>query len=371
MVKRVIKWVGIIGGLAGFFAWWRWRQIRIERPPAPRANSLLRSPDSKLSLHRVGDTLGIEWTKASQQATIYLGTSPDSINYEQAAAIAHNRQEILLTGIDPAQRYTVEVLFDDGSRLQQTERVLPLKSVPNLRDIGGYQTVNGQTVKWNTVYRASALDNLSEEDAIHLQSLGIKLICDVRTLREQEANPDVVIPEIEYMSVPPQSNDSVLLQLLRLLLQRGFLEGLLLDLYTRVMLENNPQVFKWIFERLADEDSLPMLIHCAAGKDRTGISIALLLKLLGVDDDTILADYSLSNQHYNFFKATTRKSMAQLRIFGLNDRDFDYLLIADSAIMQETLDYVDLHYASVEGYLKTHVGLSSDTITAIRQNLLE
>lgn len=160
------------------------------------------------------------------------------------------------------------------------------------------------------------------------------------------------------------------LALARLLFQAGFLENFLLDFYQRVMIEENPQIFASLFQHMADEQSLPMVIHCAIGKDRTGISIALLLAALGVPDDVIVADYSLSNHYYDFFKEATRKTLAQLRIMGLSESDFDYLLIADSAVMQETLDYVRDKYGSIENYLFSRVGISPETRDAVRRNLL-
>ena len=300
MLKRLLQLTLFLWGTVSLIAWWRWRDIRRNRIPAPQAKSLIRNPDA---------------------------------------------------------------LFE--------KRVIPLKSVPNFRDIGGYPTNDGYVTRWMRVYRSSALDNLSVEDSKTLEDLGVTLLCDVRTIEEHQAHPDIVPDSMEVINFAPSSDDSIWIALTRLLFQAGFLENLLSDLYQRVMIDNNPQVFKGIFEKIADSDNLPIVIHCAAGKDRTGITIALLLAYLGVDDETIVADYTLSNHHYEFFKQATRKNLAQLRLMGLTEADFDYLLIADGDIMQATLDYIRNKYGSIEDYLKNYVGLPDDTLNAIRDNLLE
>ena len=371
MLKRLLFGSLLGVGIVSLLAWWQWRLIRKNRLSAPLPTSLIRNPNEALSLQRDGDTLSIQWANPSTKADIFLSEAFSIDNPSKAVSTVENQQFAILHGIDKQKRYQVSVKFEDGTELQQIERDLPFASVPNFRDIGGYLTKDGRTVRWNRVYRASALDNLSQHDAERLQELNVKLVCDVRTKEEQVADPDKLPDSINLISAPPSSDDSVLRTVFRLLFQADFLENLLLDLYQRFMVDDNPQVFARIFQEMSEENNLPMLIHCAAGKDRTGISIALLLSLLGVPDETIIADYTLSNHHYDFFKASTRKNLAQLKVFGLNEADFDYLLIADGRLMQETLDYVRQKYGSIENYCLHYLGLSPQTLEAIRYNLLD
>ena len=371
MLKRLFQLSLLLSGTAGLIAWWRLNHIRRNRMPAPQAQSLIRNPDTEISLRRDGDTLCVEWSAKSSRAEIYLSDASRDTSQKQAVAIVEHQNVALLHGIYEATRYQVEVRLDNGRVLKQIERILPLKSVPNFRDIGGYPTKDGYAIRWNQVYRSSALDNLSVEDSKHLEEIGIQLLCDVRTIEEYQSHPDKVPDSMTVMNFAPASDDNVWIVLARLLFQAGFLENLLLDLYQRVMIEDNPQVIKGIFEQLADADNFPIVIHCAAGKDRTGITIALLLAFLGVADETILADYTLSNHYYDFFKLATRKSLAQLRIMSLTESDFDYLLIADGRIMQDTLNYVRDTYGSIESYLINHADISGGTLQAIRDNLLE
>ncbi|MEL6404946.1 MAG: tyrosine-protein phosphatase [Chloroflexota bacterium] len=370
MLKRLLQIGGLLGSLLAVTTWLRWRQIQSSRVPAPLAHTLIDNPDKTLSVERVDDMLTIAWEKPTTRTTIYLAETPETINHDKPAAIINNRQEAVLQGVHPTTRYYVEIVFEDGTTVGQWERVLPLASVPNFRDIGGYETRDGKRVRWHQVFRASALDRVSAEDAQTLEAMNIQLVCDVRTTEEHLAHPDNLPDSMTVISTPPSSDDNVWMQLIRLLFVPGFLENILSDLYKRVMIDDNPQVFKEIFERLADPANLPTVIHCAAGKDRTGIVTALLLSVLGVPDETIIADYTLSNHEYAHFKESTRKSLAQLRIVGLTEADFDYLLIADGELMRETLAYVRQTYGSVENYLVTYTGITSETIEAIRENLL-
>lgn len=370
MLKRLLS-ASIVGiGIAAFFGWLRWRKVRQHRSPAPLASSLILNPDTDISLRRDADTLCVEWTKPSIKAELFLSDATDEIDLSKAVVSVENQQFAMLSGIDIRKRYQVVVKLDDGTMLEQIERILPLESVPNFRDIGGYRTHDEHSVRWNRVYRSSALDNLSAQDSQQLQELGVRLVCDVRTEAEHHAYPDIVPDGIELLSTAPSSDDSRLLAVFRILFQEHFFENILLDIYQRVMIEDNPQVFARIFQKLGDEANLPIIIHCAVGKDRTGICIALLLSLLGVPDEIIVADYTLSNYYYEFSKASTRKTLEQLKVIGLSEVELDYLLIADARLMQSTLDTVRQQHGSIEEYLIHYVGLSAETLDAIRANLL-
>lgn len=370
MITMRSRFTAILGGLLAllaFGAYTRWWQIRRLRKAAPAAADLLPLVQSEFSLEREGSRLIARWQKDGN-ASLYLKTSPYAI---PRAAVATTEEQCFVLEDAALQRYWAELRFDDGTRLKTVERHLPIASVPNFRDIGGYKTKDGYTIRWEQVYRASAFDNLSAEDSAILESMDIKLVCDLRTARETRSNPDKLPASIALISLPPQNKDNRWLHMGRILFEAGFLESLLLDAYTRVMLDESPQIFKILFEKLADSDSLPLVIHCAIGKDRTGIAIALLLSFLGVDEETILQDYALSNHHYPFFKESSAKVMVQLKLFGLNEADFDYLLLANTDLMQQALKHLHDKYGSAEAYLLDFVGLSRESLAAVRGNLLE
>ncbi len=264
-------------------------------------------------------------------------------------------------------------LIINPAEAQTPGRFLDLKSVANLRDIGGYKTADGQTIRWQRVYRGASLAFLSPEDGQKLMALGVKLVCDFRSEEEAAADPDI-LPDntIQYLSLPARSNDDTRWQRLRILLfERNRLGDTLVDMYTRIMIDNNAALFGKLFERIADETNLPVLIHCSAGKDRTGIAIALLLRYLGVPESTVVADYTLSNLYFDYFRKITAPVIQRVARLGISEEEMQPLLVAHPNTLQTMLAYVDAKYGSIEKYLREKVGLSEATLAQVRANMLE
>jgi protein-tyrosine phosphatase len=155
------------------------------------------------------------------------------------------------------------------------------------------------------------------------------------------------------------------------MIHQDWLERFLLDGYTRVMLEQNARIFGEIFPRLANGDGLPAVIHCTAGKDRTGIVSALVLAALGVPEETIVADYSLSNHYHTHFRELIRGQMATLMNFGLTIDDVYPLTLAHPETMRAALRYIHDHYGDVQTYLKVRAGVDEETLTRLRETLLD
>ena len=349
-------------------AWWWY--VRRARPSAPPAASLILDPMTMFRTHRPQPTrLVVQW-QTSLSASVYLSQYAFSFPYEPYAVI-DDQTEVVIDGLEPNRRYFVKFVLADGTEYITAERMIPLQRVPNLRDIGGYRTQDGHQVKWGQVYRASALDRLNEQDHETLRELNVHLVCDMRTLDETTAAPDQLPRTIDYLHLPVTTTSSRWMAVLHLIFDVNYLSNLLLDLYTRVVLDENPQVFEAIFGNLAQADRIPMIVHCAAGKDRTGVLTAVLLSFLGVDDETIIADYTLSNTFFDFFHEAGRTVMQQLTVFGISDDEFNHLLLADGAVMRETLAHLYDVYGSAEQYLRQHVGLDEQTLAAVRTNLLE
>lgn len=175
------------------------------------------------------------------------------------------------------------------------ERDPGLAGPSNFRDLGGYRTGDGRLVRWRTVFRSDAL-RLTQDDVVILRDqVGLRTAVDFRTPMEyghregggpphhvaRLAEVGVVrihLPMIDETRVARQASDE------RPPAARGYLK----------MLERGGPTLAELFNLLAEARHLPLVFHCSAGKDRTGIAAALLLGVLGVDDATIVADYALS-----------------------------------------------------------------------------
>jgi protein-tyrosine phosphatase len=305
---------------------------------------------------------------------VYAGSTPETIDRAQPLATAADTDHIIIDSVPHQPRPYFEVALDDRPALIVAERSLPLQGIANARDIGGYPAQDGQHVRWGQVYRTGSLAGAADDDLVYLQHLGVKLICDLRSEDERAEDMDRLPqnPMPEYRHLPVTAGEQTGERLRALLFNPRNLQVLMDEAYTRYMVEQNGPVYGEILCALADPANLPAIIHCTAGKDRTGITIALLLAVLGVSDEVIIADYSLSNRYYPVFRRfiAGKFKQPQTFLFDLNIDDFQPLLTAPPKTLRLTLDYIREHYGSIEGYLEQKAGVDSEMIAALKANLL-
>jgi protein-tyrosine phosphatase len=239
-----------------------------------------------------------------------------------------------------------------------------------LRDIGGYETADGRFTRWGQVYRSGSLAALSPEDQAYLQALGLRLVCDVRSSGEISQAPDRLPEGVAGWQRPLQSQESGREQVRTLRQHRQRMDTLLLRVYTQVIIEANAAQVGEILTTVAEEGKRPFLIHCAAGKDRTGMVIALLLLLLGVPEETVLADYSLSNLAHEAIQQVMGREMRQVLWVGMRPAQLYPVLLADPATLRAALAYLRQQYGSVEAYLCGPAGIAPETLEALREVLL-
>jgi protein-tyrosine phosphatase len=251
------------------------------------------------------------------------------------------------------------------------ERILPFEAVANVRDVGGYRTDAGRRVRWGRVYRSGALSHATPADRERLAALDLRLVVDLRSAEEVADAPDHTLPGARALHLPLHDAQEKLKRLRVLLFNPRQLARLVPDAYIRIMIEGNAPLFGSVLRELADSANLPVLIHCTAGKDRTGVATALLLRLLGVPEQTVIADYTLSNYYFEDFRRYTLRAVEPLRKLGVRQEDVTPLLLADPATLRATLDHINMTYGSVEAYLRQRAGIDDATIAALRANLLE
>lgn len=271
-------------------------------------------------------------------------------------------------------RPVFELTFADGRISDLSLRDLRLQGAANIRDIGGYRTAEGRQVRWGLLYRAGELSNLTVADQRVLHTLGVKIVCDLRSSEEVTGAPDRLHEyggiDYRHMEVQTDRSASQRDRQRAVLFQRNRLGDMMPEIYTRVGLEHNARLNGDILRMLADRDNLPTIIHCTAGKDRTGVIVALLLLALGVPEETIIADYSLSNRAWATFQKIGADAIRPLAFLGLTTRSIQPLLVADPATMRITLDYIREKYDTVDSYLTTQAGLDARTIEALKSVFL-
>lgn len=178
------------------------------------------------------------------------------------------------------------------------ERLIPVPGVRNLRDAGGFPTEGGSRVAEALLYRSGSLHELTPEGALHLAQLGLRTVIDLRSAPELEVWPDQLLhDEVRYLHLPtfpPRERDSAHPADAGQERDAEAGEETLEDLYAFMSATAGPAIAAAV-SALAAPGALPALVHCAVGKDRTGVTVATLLSALGVADVDIVADYHLSN----------------------------------------------------------------------------
>lgn len=253
------------------------------------------------------------------------------------------------------------------------ERLLPLEMGSNFRDLGGYQTKDGRTVRWGKAFRSGAMPMLTESDYSFLGKLGLGTVIDLRSLEEREIAPDLLDDRTGALFV---SNDYSMKPMLAKMANGG---GENMYQGTEDLLV--PQM-RATFRRLLADDGA-VVYHCSAGQDRTGIVTAMIYEVLGVDRETILKDYHLStgfrrtaaemppikaedypgNVMAKFIAASQAKGGGQSKAEPL------YTPSGQSHLAQ-FFTYLDKTYGGAEGYLKQKVGLTDADFEALRAKML-
>ena len=245
-----------------------------------------------------------------------------------------------------------------------SERHFAFEGCFNFRDIGGYPTKEGKKIKKGIYFRTGRQDRMSEKDLAELKNLKISTQIDLRKPEEilDQGKGPLENMGADYINIPiiPDGGSD---QLSRLVGDTGISGKRYLG-----YLEFGPESWLKIFEILANKDSLPLVLHCTAGKDRTGVSTAFLLSVLGVDRDLIEADYKLTNLD------TERQADFIENSGGFPEGvDREAMILAAGVpedAMKVFLDGVESRWGSVLGYLE-EIGITKNQMNVIRDNFLE
>ncbi|GEB47608.1 MULTISPECIES: tyrosine-protein phosphatase [Streptomyces] len=254
-----------------------------------------------------------------------------------------------------------------------------LSGVRNFRDVGGLPTVDGRRVRKGVLYRSGHLAHATDEDAAYLGGLGLHTVFDFRNAADQAMEgPDVELPGVRNLNIPlsdPASGKEFWqmvregeLQQLRELLGEGRAAARMTDSY-RSMIGARTAEHSRILHALA-EDSVPALMHCAAGKDRAGLAVAISLLALGVDRGAIEADYLESNAAHRRYRVhRSEKSSAGMspEVMELLAPLFD----ARAAYLHAAFTAIDETWGDVDTYLLKGLRLEPQTRDRLRSRMLE
>lgn len=246
-----------------------------------------------------------------------------------------------------------------------------ISSILNFRDVGGHESSGGRTMKKGVIYRSANPDRINGDDIIKLNKLGIKTIIDLRHPSEFYKKK-VEIPGIEIINIPLDFED-VRRQKLKPLIKRKYnpedINGVISGLYVELVDAIRP-VLSRVAELLVEPGSAPLLIHCQAGKDRTGILSALFQLIAGVRKEDIVKDYMASNDYLlpYFEKKLRLRNLITLGLFP--SRALLHAIRQKQEDILTVFDRVENHYEGIREYLSGG-GFDISKIDTLRDILLE
>ncbi|CAM5464798.1 tyrosine-protein phosphatase [Kitasatospora aureofaciens] len=263
-------------------------------------------------------------------------------------------------------------------------RSLGLRGAVNARDLGGYRTAGGRVVRGGVVLRSDGLNRVTAEDVDPLGALGLRAVVDLRSSDEiREAGPDLLPDGVTSHHLPLLATDFDINTTLRGALsdrsarkQRGLLgngraAAMMTGLYRWFVTDPVARErFAALLRLLADPGGVPLLFHCSAGKDRTGWAAALVLTALGVDRETVLADYLLTNERS---AAVVERVLEDFGSRGLM-REPELLLPvfrADRGYLDAAFAEVEAGWAGFDAFWREGLGLDEEVLAGLRANLLD
>ncbi|KAJ7752840.1 tyrosine phosphatase family-domain-containing protein [Mycena maculata] len=251
-----------------------------------------------------------------------------------------------------------------------------ISGVINVRDLGGLssQIYPNFVTKPRLMYRSAELSGITEEGKAQLKELGILQVFDLRSDTEIEKYntplPDIEGVDIKHVPVFKKDDYSPEMMAKRYQLYASGKTEAFMELYSQI-LDHGGRAFGAILRHIRDRPNEGCLFHCTAGKDRTGVIAAILLKLAGVDNATIAHDYALTRIGREPSRAMIIERLSKEPLFASNNEAALNMFTCREITMIAFLDMLDsAHYSGVEEYVKRFTDLSDEDITTIRRNLL-
>jgi protein-tyrosine phosphatase len=258
-------------------------------------------------------------------------------------------------------------------------RVLSLEGGCNFRDCGGYETTDGARVRWGRLYRSGVMARLSPAAAARVQALGVRSVCDLRRTAERALHPNpsfgAGVRRFEWDSEQESSP----------IRDRAFADSddvasvraAMLRMYERLPFGLQPRL-AGVFAALDHAGEGATIVHCTAGKDRTGVAVALVLESLGVRRDAIVDDYTLTNTAVDLRaqllgRGGTGAGLAATAepILALSSTAQDAMLAARPEYIQASLDAIEASHGSVRRYLLDELAIEPAVLDRLRERLLD
>jgi protein-tyrosine phosphatase len=251
-------------------------------------------------------------------------------------------------------------------------RLVALHGGQNFRDMGGYRSGDGRTVRWGVLYRSGSMHHLTQEDLAILRELGIQTIVDLRSSQEREREPlaDAAGFAPAVLAEPYVFADSEMGRALpSAKMEADHARTAFERAYGFIPFQFVNQ-FRAIFSQLL-AGKVPMIINCSGGKDRTGVAAALVLTALGVPHEEVIEDYLLSKVHFRPKVAAASPVGNDSRWRDLAPELMDVLRGVEESYLNAAFKAIEEQSGGLEGYFQAELGLSPADLDQLKSLYLE
>ena len=286
--------------------------------------------------------------------------------------------------------FTLPILAIVSQAALYAQQFLPVKSIVNARDLGGYTMQDGRMLRDGVLLRSAHLADASDGDLKWLSELPVVKVVDFRKTEEKQGKVDRIIPGAQYVMLPVDASGNAMasateeekkkitgrkkFDINKIILIVAFNEKaqkIAREMYPTLLFDPDcqEQFAKFFTHVLATEEGA-VLYHCTQGKDRTGVASALLLAALGASRETIVADFDATNKVY---EKDVKKYVRRVKFWGGKEEEIAVVkafLGANTENFIKAMDTVDRQYGSMEAYLKGPMGLTEDDIRILRERYL-
>jgi protein-tyrosine phosphatase len=271
---------------------------------------------------------------------------------------------------------TVAIFF---SPLPVAAQDFALEGVANFRDVGGYPAAGGHKIKSGVIFRSGELSGLTPADQQILARLNLRYEVDLRTDAERSANPSNFgkkSPQVIAVSVGMPRDGKALDARMRQFSEMKTVEEAKMRMQdaTASLAVDGAAAIGQVLGELAKADG-PALIHCTAGKDRTGVTVAVLMTLLGASREAVYHEYMRSNESIDAQlqrqKAREQTGKDVNSLSGLDQAVTKTMMGTDRSYMEAMFHEIDKKYGSFDAYTQRGLGITSAQITQLRKKLIE
>lgn len=312
----------------------------------------------------------IKWETEPQIEGIlkmYVSDNPDTFNRSLPAGYANINDGVTtyITNDNISRKYFL-LSFNDKYFQTVGARSVPMDSIQNFRDIGGYFTAHNQMSRWGKVYRSGQLGALSDRDSVRLDNLGIKTIIDLRTEKEVAVSPfRYTKANVVNVPVDIKDMDKIVERIQEGRMRKG--DGMLFlqDAYLQFVTESSGQFAKAL-KPFLEKNNYPILVNCSIGKDRAGFLMAMLLSALDIPEEIVRKDYMASNEYINI----SRLAFMARDLSTDSQETITVLVSANEGLMDLVFRKIRKDHGSTDKYLSKGLHLSEKQRDTIKDIML-